>query len=203
MAVPSTRLPIPVVNPLPVSVGIHLSDELRSYVHEEAIRNTGSYKINVGAAQDLMFDNLATGLFSAHRFVATSTDHAADLDAILVPTINELQFSIPKQTKSDFFEVWLKYNFQLFAPDGTTIAEWPMQAYGRANSRNYGFLEDTDNGGLQEASRVALRDAMALFAFKFQRVPEVQQWLNTHNYPRPTAAPESVTSPPPSQQEAN
>ena len=146
--------------------------------------SNGTYRINVGAAQELMFDNLATGLFRGHRFALTPTDHAPNTDAILVPSINELQFSIPKQTKSDFFEVWLKYNFELFAPDGSTIAEWPMQAYGRANSRNYGFLEDTDNGALQEASRVALRDAMAVFTFKFQRVPEVQRWLRGYAAPQ-------------------
>ena len=184
VAVEPTRLPVPVIEPLPVTLGIHLSDELRNYVHEEAIKDNGTYRINVGAAQELMFDNLATGLFRGHRFALTPTDHAPNTDAILVPSINELQFSIPKQIKSDFFEVWLKYNFELFAPDGSTIAEWPMQAYGRANSRNYGFLEDTDNGALQEASRVALRDAMAVFTFKFQRVPEVQRWLRGYAAPQ-------------------
>jgi len=184
VAVQSTRLPVPVIEPLPVSLGIHLSDELRSYVHQESIKDSGSFRINVGAAQELMFDNLASGLFRGHRFAASPTDHTLGTDAILVPSINELQFSIPKQTKSDFFEVWLKYNFELFAPDGSTIAEWPLQAYGRANARNYGFLEDTDNGALQEASRVALRDAMAVFTFKFQRVPEIQRWLQTHAAPQ-------------------
>lgn len=187
VAVQSTRLPVPVVDPLPVSIGIHLSDDLRTYVHEETIANTGTFRINVGAAQALMFQNLATGLFSGHRFVASADDHATDIDAILVPSINELQFSMPKQTKSDFFEVWLNYNFELFGPEGNTIAEWPMKAYGRANSRNYGFLEDTESGALQEASRVALRDAMALFTFKFQRVPEVNQWLKVRSDPNATS----------------
>jgi len=177
----------------PVTLGIHLSDELRSYVHEEAIPNNGSFRINVGAAQELMFDNLASGLFRGHRFALAPTDHAPNTDAILVPAISELQFSIPKQTKSDFFEVWLKYDFQLFAPDGSVIAAWPMQAYGRANSRNYGFLEDTDNGALQEASRVALRDAMAVFTFKFQRVPEVQRWLRSHAAPEDSQTRNSLT----------
>lgn len=193
VAVQSTRLPVPVIEPLPVSLGIHLSDELRTYVHEESIPDNGSYRINIGPAQELMFNNLASGLFRSHRFAATPGDHAPDTDAILVPTINELQFSIPRQTKSDFFEVWLKYNFQLFAPDGSTIAEWPMQAYGRANSRNYGFLEDTDNGALQEASRVALRDAMAVFTFKFQRVAEVQRWLRSYAAPETTSPAAALT----------
>jgi len=230
VAVQTTRLPVPVVEPLPISVAIHLSDELRNFSHEEAIRDYGTFRISVGSAQDLMFSNLAKGLFANHRFVsaaeasvaidasstegtdtagndevdkvvakvaaelAAATLNPADLsslssdpssplgavNAILVPTIGELQFSIPAQTKSDFYEVWLRYNFKLLSPDGSAIAEWPMQAYGRANKRNYGFLEDTENGALQEAARVALRDAMAVFTFKFQRVPKVKQWLQQY-----------------------
>ena len=205
VAVQSTRLPVPVVDPLPVSIGIHLSDELKTFAHEEAIRDFGTFRIAVGSAQDLMFNNLAQGLFANYRILsaaeagipeaaaetteataeasgATATPaalvpQAAGVDAILIPSIGELQFSIPAQTKSDFFEVWLNYNFKLVSSDGQDIASWPLQAYGRANSRNYGFLEDTENGALQEAARVALRDAMAVFTFKFQRVPGVQQWL--------------------------
>jgi len=207
VAVQSTRLPVPVVDPLPISVGIYLSDELRAFAHEEAIRDYGTFRISVGPAQDLMFNNLAEGLFSSHRFLsaeeagpnATPGGLASDVNAILIPSIGELQFSIPAQTKSDFYEVWLSYNFQLLSSDGTAIAEWPMQAYGRANMRNYGFLEDTENGALQEAARVALRDAMAVFTFKFKRVPGVQQWLQQYTgdparseptqTPDPTAVP--------------
>ncbi len=181
VAVQTTRLPVPVVEALPVSIGVRLSDELRTFTHEETIADYGTFKISVGPAQELMFNNLAEGLFAQHRFLTSSEtqpgDVPGDVNAILVPSIGELQFSIPAQTKSDFFEVWLKYNFQLLEPDGTPIAEWPMQAYGRANARNYGFLENTENGALQEAAQVALRDAMAVFTFQFQRVPGVQQWL--------------------------
>ena len=189
VAVRSTGLPVPVVEPLPIAMGIQLSDELRSFTYEENIRNYGKFKLAVGPAQDLMFNNLADGMFTSHRLITSASSPAseqtgsantADLDAILIPRISELQFSIPAQTKSDFFEVWINYNFRLQAPDGTPIAEWPMKAYGRANSRNYGFLEDTDKGALQEAARVALRDAMAVFTFKFKRVPAVQQWLQQY-----------------------
>lgn len=187
VAVESTRLPVPVIEALPINVGIHLSDELKGFTHEEAIRDFGTYTISVGPAQNLMFNNLATGMFAAHRFVDRGEDLPAGLNAVLVPSIKELQFSIPQQTKSDFFEVWLKYNFRLITPDGTAIANWPMQAYGRANARNYGLLEDTSNGALQEAARGALRDAMAVFTFKFRRVPGVAAWLE--QYTAPTAKP--------------
>jgi len=175
-----------------------MSDELRTFAHEEAIRDYGTFRISVGSAQELMFNNLAKGMFANHRLVADSnsvaalspgslvssgsaqTAGSAEINAILIPSIGELQFSIPAQTKSDFYEVWLSYNFRLLTPDGSAIAEWPMKAYGRANKRNYGFLEDTENGALQEAARVALRDAMAVFTFKFKRVPGVQQWLQQY-----------------------
>ena len=150
-----------------------------------------------------MFNNLAQGMFTNHRLVSSAEissglnpnslspadANSSKIDAILVPNISELQFSIPAQTKSDFYEVWLNYNFRLLTPDGSAIAEWPMKAYGRANKRNYGILENTEHGALQEASRVALRDAMAVFTFKFKRVPGVQQWLQQYTGTEEQSAP--------------
>jgi hypothetical protein len=180
VAVQPTELPIPLVEPLPINIGIHLSDELLKFAHTEELAKNGTWRIDIGSAQSLMFENLAAGMFTGHRLITelpTQEKLASGVDAVLVPSISQLQFAIPAQTRSSFFEVWIKYQFQLVRADGSAIAEWPLQAYGKANSHNYGFMEDTANGALQEAARVALRDAMAFFALKFKRVPAISQWL--------------------------
>ena len=188
VAVSPTRLPVPVVERLPVSVGIFLSQDLLGYVHEEELTNNGRWRIDVGTAQPLMFDNIARGLFSDHRRVENLEQVPSGVDAVLIPSIAQLQFAIPAQTRSDFFEVWIRYQFELLDADGSRIAQWPMEAYGRANARNYGFMEDTENGALQEAAQIALRDAMAFFTFKFQRVPAVARWLQSVAPPTQSAA---------------
>jgi hypothetical protein len=98
------------------------------------------------------------------------------VDAVLVPLIAELQFSTPSQTRTDYFEVWLRYQFQLYSRDGALLGEWPLTAYGKANTQNY--LLSTTEPALQEAALSACRDAMAFFTVQFRTVPVVQQWLS-------------------------
>ena len=199
VAVLSSELPVPLLEPIELNVGIRMTDELLAYEHTEEIKNNGKWRIELGSAQELMFDNLASGMFSQHEMITADGVPSNDVDALLIPSIQELQFAIPSQTKGDFFEVWIKYEFELLDPNGAQIAQFPLTAYGKANSRDFGFLEDTENGALGLAAKVALRDAMAFFALRFKRVPPIATWLQTGALPaRPaaTAVPAAQSSQP-------
>ncbi len=169
------EFPVPLVRTYPLNMGWHLDETLTGYVHQESLgKDGGDFVIDIGAAQRPMFDNLAKGLFNSHEFVDDITSNSS-LNGVLQPSIEELQFSTPKQTRSDYFEVWIRYQFKLFAPDGTLKGEWPMTAYGKANTQNYGM--STTGPALQEAAIAACRDAMAYFSLHFHSVPVVKDWL--------------------------
>lgn len=168
-------LPVPVVERIPLAIGVQLSDPLISYVHEEKLEGGGEWKIDLGSAQTIMFQNLLSGMFDTARVVAGPGGTGDDVDGVLVPTIEEVQFSTPEQTRSDYFEVWVKYKFELYGADGTLAGEWPLTAYGKANAGNYGM--NSREPALQAAAVAALRDAMAFFTVQFQTVPVVRSWL--------------------------
>ena len=178
VAVP-TEFPVPLVQRIPLTMGVHLSPELRKFVHSEKLKNAGDWNIDLGDAQEPMFNNLLTGMFAATRFVTNPESPDADVDAVLVPSISEVQFSIPTQTRSDYYEVWIRYHFELLSPDGQSIADWDLTAYGKANQRNYGGLQGSQPA-LQAAALAACRDAMAFFTVQFRGVPPVKAWLETH-----------------------
>lgn len=194
VAVLSSELPVPLLEPIELNVGVQLSDELLAYEHTEDLKKNGKWRIELGSAQSLMFDNLAKGMFSAHELIMVNEQPSNAVEAVLVPSIQQLQFAIPSQTKGDFFEVWIKYEFELLDPTGAQIAKFPLTAYGKANSRDFGFLEDTENGALGLAAKVALRDAMAFFALRFKRVPQIATWLQTRTIPTRTI-PSSTSNP--------
>ena len=156
-------------------MGVHLNPDLQAYVHSEKIESAGNWSINLGDAQRPMFKNLLIGMFDQMAFVADPQSPSADLDGVLVPNIEEVQFSIPSQTRSDYYEVWVRYQFKLYSGDGQLLADWPLTAYGKAKQRNYGM--QTDQPGLQAAALAACRDAMAFFAVQFHGVPHVKDWL--------------------------
>lgn len=174
VAVP-TNFPIPLVEKLPLTMGVYLNPELLAYVHEEDLETSGDWSIDLGGAQHSMFENLLTGMFHGVEFVTDPQSASSGVDGVLVPNIEEVQFSIPSQTRTDYYEVWIRYQFQLYSDDGQLLADWPLTAYGKANQRNYGM--QTDQPGLQAAALAACRDAMAFFTVQFHGVPPVKDWL--------------------------
>ena len=75
------------------------------------------------------------------------------------------------------YEVWIKYNLQLFDNNDQLIADWLLTAYGKALSE----MMQTESNALNQAMIVALRDAGASFSLKFSKVPEIRRWLGDNN----------------------
>ncbi len=170
-----TKFPVPLVQKVPLVVGVHLSDELINYTFVQDLGQNGEFSINLGNAQPTMFQNLFTGMFKGIEMVSDPSLPNEGVAGVLVPQISELQFSTPDQTRSDYFEVWIRYQFQLYSRDGQLLGEWPLTAYGKANTQNYGL--QTTEPTLQAAALAACRDAMAFFTLQFRSIPTVQNWL--------------------------
>ena len=129
--------------------------------------------IAVGATQVELFTLVANSLFAKTTYT-TSRPEQSDTDIILAPRIEEVQISMPFQTKLNVYEVWIKYNMRVFDHQGQPIADWIMSAYGKTPTR---FLKSASDA-LHQAAIVALRDAGAHFIIGFAQVPEINAWLN-------------------------
>ena len=169
-----TTVPNLLVEPLPLTMGVHFDASLTDYVHEEELEQHGNFRIELGSTQVPVFERVFDAMFARTERVESLDAPGAAVDAIIVPVVEELQFSIPAQTRSDFFEIWIKYKIDIYQPDGELVASWPLPAYGKSNSRNFGFMESASDLGLNEATIWALRDAAAHFAFYFPRAPEIR-----------------------------
>ncbi len=174
-----TDFPVPVMPKIDMTLGLFLDETLTHYVHEETIEQMGDWRIDIGAAQKAMFTRVTEGMFEKTQLLTSLEAGDTQVDAILHPVIRDFQFSTPQQTRSDYFEVWLKYRIELYDNSGQLIADWPLTAYGKSNAQNYGFMQKTREPAIMEAARVALRDAAAFFALKFARVREIADWLES------------------------
>ena len=164
--------PVPLMAKAPLNMGIHLDSELTSYTYTEEIEKKGEWVVALGPIQQPMFTSLAAGLFASHRFVDQLGNDPA-LDGAIRPAIKEVQFSLPEQTRSDYYEVWIRYQFQLYDREGNLIGEWDLPAYGKASNKNFGNA----SSGLQAAAMAASRDAMAFFSINFASEPVVRKWI--------------------------
>lgn len=195
-------LPVPLLERTPVNLGIYLDEELTTYVYREEIENKGTWVVPLGPIQLPMFENIGTGLFESYRFVdqpvAQATTSASPLlDGVLKPAIKEVQFSLPSQTRTNYYEVWVRYTFTLLDRAGNPVGEWNLPAYGKASDENYGSASK----GLEAAAIAACRDAMAFFSINFSREPSVRKWLAAGKPLMP--APPTTTKPAPGAEPAD
>ena len=174
VAVP-TGFPVPLMEKVQLPVGIHLDAALSGYTHVEAVEGRGEWEIELGSAQRSMFDNLLEGMFIGHRFVERADAHNTDVAAVLVPSIEELQFTLPSQTRTEYHEVWIRYHFRMLDNRGNVLGDWPLMAYGKSHQQNHGGA----SASLQAAALDACRDAMADFAIRFRSFPGVAAWLQS------------------------
>lgn len=171
-----TEFPVPLVPKIPLTMGVHLPPELLDFVHKEDLGDDGTFTIDISDAQPTVFRNLFTGMFDEVTLIEDPSQPGVDVAGTIVPRITEMQFSTPHQTRTDYFEVWLKYQFELYNRDGDRLGDWFLTAYGKANTQNYGL--NTTPPTLRAAALQACRDAMAFFTISFVRESVVQQWLS-------------------------
>ncbi len=173
-------IPTPLVNRLPVRVGLYFEPALIQYVFEEKIQNHGDWRIEVGPIQAKLFEKIASAMFAKAVRVESVTPTETHLDAVLAPSIADFQISIPTETRSDFYEVWIKYQMRLYDTHGGLIAQWPLTAYGKANKEDFGFMDNSDKLAIHQATMTALRDAGAFLSIRFATEPKVKAWLDAH-----------------------
>ncbi len=175
-----SAFPTPLVEVTDIDMGLVLDEELTSYLHVEEIEMYGAWEVKLGLVQPLLFRNVLGAMFLSVTEVESATEVHPDLDAVLVPSIIGFQISIPAQTSSDLYEVWIKYRLRLYDNKGELIVEWEFPAYGRANREDYRLLSDKDEPALEDATMTALRDAAAEISLRFRDRPELKAWLAAH-----------------------
>lgn len=173
--------PAPLTRKLPLSVGVYYDQDFANYSYTEINDNTGEdqYIINSGAAQVALFDTLLPAVFEevVHLDSPESAKNYSDLDAVFVPAIEEFQVGLPRKTRLNVYEIWVKYNMKLADTNGDYIADWVMTAYGKSPEESFQSVD----AGVNDAANVALRDLAASFTLSFSSIPEVKDWLRSEN----------------------
>ena len=172
-------VPKPVISPLPIRIATYFPPQIRTHVYEEEIENHGDFRIDMTGAHEVLFSTVFDSLFEQYVEVENFEEVPSDMDGIISPSIQEVQITLPQQTRSDYYEVWIRYQLQLWDRSGQLIHSWPLAAYGKANKNNYRTLSRASAAALHDATEFALRDAAASMSFYFAKEPQVQSWINS------------------------
>ena len=113
----------------------------------------------------------STRCFRDYQVIDASTD-ARDLglDALIEPTIDAFEFSVPNQSQTDEFAVWIRYRIKIFDGEGKQVANWPISAYGKAQTTTFG-----GDAALRRAAVLAMRDAAALVILQMDKATGISK----------------------------
>lgn len=187
------RFPDPLIEPLPVSLGVIYTSEFsgHEFYDEAKGRAESDWLVKTGDAQvefwNTLFHKMFTNVVHITDWEVLQNNSAA-IDAVLVPAIRDLQYTIPTHTNVKIYEIWMRYEFQLLETDAIhphengglsfnpneSKATWPITAYGKTPTA---FLQ-SDEDAVNLAAVVALRDAGAHFITTFGLNPQVADWLD-------------------------
>lgn len=175
----SGDFPAPLVNPLPQSIGAVYDEDFRTYTYTETQADRRKWVIDSGSAQMQLFNTVLKGMFAQMQEVnvVPTPEAPATTDLVLHPRITDFQYSIPRETRFNLYEVWLKYNLSMYTAEGVLLADWVITAYGKTPSA---FMKSEEEA-MHAAVVVALRDLGANLTLNTTRVPEIRAWLADHN----------------------
>ena len=169
------EFPEPLVEPLPVSVGVHFPPQFASFTHKEKRPGPAGedWTINHGAPQLQVFRAIFGAAFAQVSELEAPDRGNGSINAIIVPSVKDFQFALPDDTRAKVFEIWVKYDLSIRDPQGEEIGHWAFTAYGKTPTA---FLK-TDEEAIQAATVVALRDAGASMITGLQRDQRIREWL--------------------------
>lgn len=165
VTVETPTIPTPHIEKLPMDVAVRIPAEFHNFVHEENVLGRETWTINLGSANASFFTQLFGYMFD-NVIVLGPDENALDhsFDALVEPTIEGFEFSVPNQSKTDAFAVWIRYRMQIFDSVGNSASTWTVSSYGKSQKEGLGSSKS-----LQRAAVLAMRDAAALILLQMDK----------------------------------
>jgi hypothetical protein len=185
--------PAPLMEPYPLVAGVRYPADLTDFTHVEDPELQAEWTIKLGTANVLMFHTLLNGMFiKVIELNDTSqVDIDPEIDFIIEPKLEEVEFSVPQQSGTDQFVVWLRYNLKLLQPDGQLISDWRITGYGQEDKGDMGMGSEN---AMKEAAVTALRDVAANIIISFPAAPGVAKHILKTNKSPANDLPENELS---------
>lgn len=164
-------IPAPLIEKIPASVGLRMPAEFDHFIHEEEIIGREEWSIDLGNSNVALFRQLFGFMFEEVIVLSSDDDpQQYNIDALIEPSIDAFEFSVPSQSKTETFAVWIRYRLKVFDNEGDEVANWPVSAYGKTEKQSI-----RGSQALQRAAVLAMRDAAALMIMKLDEATGISK----------------------------
>jgi len=158
------NVPEPLVERMPLKGALIYTDEFKNYVYKESEKKRALSSLDFTEAQTNMFNQVFSSL------VELVPVDAPYRDLNIEPEILEIQYSAPRETKVNQYEIWIKYRIKLSDNAGEKIADWIIKGYGKTPTA----LLSSASSAFSSATNVALRDVGAQLSIGFPNQSKIK-----------------------------
>ncbi|MGI9272322.1 MAG: hypothetical protein ACR2QT_11140 [Woeseiaceae bacterium] len=170
-------IPVPLIEKIPASIGLRMPAEFDHFIHDEEIIGREHWTIDLGDSNAALFTQLFGFMFERVTVLSSTDDpETLSIDALIEPSIDAFEFSVPNQSKTESFAVWIRYRIKVFDDGGTEVADWPVSAYGKSQTASVSGSE-----ALERAAVLAMRDAAALMIMKLDQATGIGEMAASGN----------------------
>lgn len=164
-------IPQPRIEKIPVDVAVRIPAEFENFVHVEDVLGKDTWTINLGRSNAAFFSQLFDFMFDSVVILGPDDDpRDFQFDALIEPTIEGFEFSVPSQSQTDAFAVWIRYRMAVFDSVGNRASSWTVSAYGKSQKEGLGGSDS-----LKRAAILAMRDAAALIIMQMDKVTNIRK----------------------------
>lgn len=164
-------IPQPRIEKIPVDVAVRIPAEFENFVHVEDVLGKDKWTINLGRSNAAFFTQLFDFMFDSVIILGPDDDpRDYQFDALIEPAIEGFEFSVPSQSQTDAFAVWIRYRMAVFDSVGNRASSWTVSAYGKSQKEGLGGSDS-----LRRAAILAMRDAAALIIMQMDKVTKIRQ----------------------------
>jgi hypothetical protein len=170
--------PKPIIEALPLSVGVYYGNEFSTQIYEIEGR-TGVYEhfnVQIGQASIALFNYIFSNVFqkvTSIQNLSDGTDNINDIDLIIEPTVYSYLNSQPSNSQV-FLLIQITYEIKFFTPDGEQIGSWHIGGSGVKSSPRL-ELEDTV---IMRLTQIAMREVALKFITDFCNQYEIKKFFN-------------------------
>lgn len=161
----------PLVEPLPVVIGVYYSPELRNYEHRSTCKidwEEIAYNYRLGPASIAIFDYALAGMFQKVVAIEAWPPQSAETQpvyAVIQPAVESVVLPTPFSDCGSR-TARITYRVTLYSPEGEHLASWKVS--GQAASGLEMPVDWQGKKKLRRAVNDALRDAAANFIIGFR-----------------------------------
>ncbi|MEX2352809.1 MAG: hypothetical protein WD709_01385, partial [Gammaproteobacteria bacterium] len=108
-----SEVPAPLAARVPLSLGVYYNENFRDYVFKEDTESRKDWIIDNRESRLSLFEQILPSMFNSVIPLDGTQAQGQPVDVILEPEVLEMQLALPKETRTDMYEAWIKYGIKM------------------------------------------------------------------------------------------